>query len=168
MFTAIRNNLAILVNPDKAFAKLHKIRLEAIVRDYVILLLLCGFLAGLFSLLYGLGNAVYLRTLLNVDIQFIRMLNYLLGRLVSMVFFYLFAGTFLFFILSMLLRIFFSIKYADLLKVLMYGMSPVLLFGWLPFSVIPLFIWALLLFIIGVRVHKHRIPITKNSIHQRD
>jgi hypothetical protein len=167
IWKAILNRIAVLAHPDKEFSRLPKTSLELLVKEYFILLLISGLVAGVFSLLYGIGNAVYLKTFLNVDVQFLRMLNYLLGKFVSIMFFFLFAGTFLFFIVSIILRIFIKIKYVDMIKIMLLSISPLLLMAWLPWSVIPLIVWSAILFIVGISQQKTQ-TIKKNSLKQRD
>ena len=164
----IKRALAILVNPEKGFKKSESRSLEQVTGDYLKLLLAVGLLAGVVRLLYAIGRAVYLEIFLDVEIQYWRMLNYSLGQATSMLFFYVFAGTFLLVSVAFILRLFTPrVRFFDLLKIVLLSMSPVLLFSWIPLLPFALFIWAAFLFVIGVRHHRS-IEVRKDSIKQRD
>ena len=97
------------------------------------------------------------------------MFNYSLGITTALIFFYLFAGTFILFIVSLITGAFVrSVKYVDLLKIFFYALSPLLLFGWIPFLPQAHIIWSLFLFVIGVKVMKKHAKIRKTSIEHRD
>ncbi|MBU0980886.1 MAG: YIP1 family protein [Nanoarchaeota archaeon] len=165
---AIKTGISLLVNPDKGFSQLHRRPLESIVADYLRLLLVVGLAAGLFNMAYSFLKALYLDTFLLVNVDYLKMLNYSLSRSTSYIFFYVFAGTFLLFILSIILRLFVrQLRYTDLLKVMLYALFPYLLFSWLTFTTPALFIWSLFLFIVGL-VHYKKTGVRKDSIQQRD
>jgi len=105
---------------------------------------------------------------LNIDINYWRMINYAFGVGASIIFFYIFAGTFLIFFISIILKPFFrKMKYVDLLRLLFYSSTPILLFAWLQFNALPLVIWSIFLFITGIKSYKS-ITIKKHSIQRRD
>jgi hypothetical protein len=132
-------------------------------------MLLCtAVLAGVVGFIAYFSRAVYLDTFLNADVQYIRLLNYSIGRVVSIVFFYIFAGVFILAIISWILKMFVKMKYTELLKIIFYSLSPVLLFSWIPLSPYPLLIWTAVLFYIGVSIKRVDTKIKKDSIQQRD
>jgi hypothetical protein len=160
--------LALLKNPSREFDLINKRTFEEGVADYMILLVAAGIAAGIASFLYIFLNALYMDIALDVGIEYIRMLNYSIGRSVSILFFYLFSGTFLLFFVSIPLRIITrKISYSLLLRILMYSLSPMLLFGWILPNPLPLLIWSSLLFVIGVNKIK-KTRINKGSIERRD
>lgn len=165
---AIKRGIRILSNPKKEFENLNSRTFEPVVGDYMQLLVLVAVLAGFASFLYSLGRAIYLDFFLNVDLHYLNMLNYSLGRSASLSFFYLFAGTFLLFFLSLILKLsFHRVKYISLLKILFYSLTPFLLFSWIFPNPLPLLIWSVFLLSIGIRNHKS-FHVKEDSIHKRD
>lgn len=165
---AIKRGIRILSNPKKEFENLNSRTFESVVGDYMQLLVLVAVLAGFASFLYSLVRAIYLDFFLNVDLHYLNMLNYSLGRSTSLLFFYLFAGTFLLFFLSLILKPpFHIVKYISLLKILFYSLTPFLLFSWIFPNPLPLLIWSVFLLAIGIRNHKS-FHIKEDSIHKRD
>lgn len=164
----IKRGFRILLSPNKEFKILSKRTLEQVIKDYIFLLISVAIIAATVNFLFLLLKAVYLDLFVNIEIEYFRMINYSLARSGSLLFFYLFAGSFLMFFVTAILRPFFrKIKYADLFKILFYAFTPILLFSWMQFNPIPLFIWGLFLFIAGLRNHKH-FQVKKDSINQRD
>lgn len=164
----IKRGIRILSNPKKEFENLNSRTFESVVGDYMQLLVLVAVLAGFASFLYSLVRAIYLDFFLNVDLQYLNMLNYSLGRSASLIFFYLFAGTFLLFFLSLILKpLFHRVKYISLLKILFYSLTPFLLFSWIFSNPLPLLIWTAFLVAIGIRNYKH-FYVKEDSIHKRD
>ena len=165
---AIKRGLTILYNPKKEFENLSKRTFEEVVADYVVLLILVAIVAGIASMVYSVGRAIYLDMSLDISIQYLRMINYSLGRSTSLLFFYLFAGTFLLFFLSMALRVFLrKIKYTSLLKIMLYSLTPMLLFGWILPNQIPWSIWGIFLFVMGVKTYRFE-RVKKDSIKRRE
>ena len=163
---SVRKTIFILSDPKSAFQELEKQSLESVVVFYMRMLLLVSLVAGIFNFLFPLLRAFYLDIFVVIDIQYWNMINYSISRSSSIIFFYLFAGTFIFFLISVLIRPFTTkLKYPELLKVLMYSMAPLLLFGWLP-TPTPFIIWSLFLLIIGIKSYNSP-PIKKDSIHNR-
>jgi hypothetical protein len=160
--------LALLKNPQKEFDKISNRTFEEVVADYMMLLVAAGLAAGIASFLYILLSVFYMDLALDVSIEYIRMLNYSIGRAISTLFFYLFSGTFLLFFLSIILRLVFrKINYSLLLRIMIYSLSPMLIFGWLLPNPLPLLIWSGLLFYTGVNKIK-KDKIKKGSIHRRE
>ncbi len=164
----VKKGIRILSNPKEEFENLNSRSFESVVWDYAVLLLAAAIIAGAFSLIYALARAFYLDLSLNITIQYIRMINYSIGRSTSLIFLYLFAGTFLLFFLSMALKLFFRrIRYISLLKILIYSMTPLIFFSWFLPNPLPLGIWSLFLLAVGVKSHKP-LEIKKDSIQKRD
>ena len=163
----IRKGLAILSNPEKAIIDLKNDTLEAIVGYYISLLLLTSAAASIANFLFSIVKVAYFDVFLMVDVDYLSMLNYQLGRSLSLAFLYLFFGTFIMFFISVILKFFFTrIKYTDLLKILLFASTPFLLFGWVPFAPYPLVIWWLFLLATGIINYK-AVKIRKGSIQQR-
>ncbi len=168
LINGIKQGFKTLINPDKEFTNINKRSFESILSDYLIMLLAVGLLAAAVSVLFYLGKAFYLDIFKTVDIQYGRMLNYSMGRATSLMFFYLFSGTFLMFILSMILNVFFrKVKYVKLLGIMFYSLTPVLLFSWVHIFAASLLIWSIFLFCIGIK-KESKVHIKKDSIQQRD
>lgn len=164
----IKNGLRILSSPKQEFESLNSRTFESVVWDYAILLLAAAVASGLASLIYAIARAFYLGLTLNITIQYLRMINYSIGRSTSLIFFYLFAGTFLLFFISMALKPFFRrIRYTSLLKILIYSMTPLLFFSWFLPNPLPLGIWSIFLLTIGIKSHKP-LEVKKDSIQKRD
>jgi len=164
----IKKGIKILLNPEREFKLLNKRSLEPVVLDYAAMLVAAALLAGIFNLAFSILKAFYFDLLVDVNIEYLRMINYSVGRSVSIIFFYIFSGTFLLFFASLLLRLFFrKIKYTSLLKILLYSAAPLLLFGWFLSNPFPLAIWSIFLVYTGIKNHKH-IKIRKNSIEMRE
>ncbi|MEK6949398.1 MAG: hypothetical protein AABX34_04200 [Nanoarchaeota archaeon] len=164
----IKNGIRILFDPEKEFSLLNKRSLEPVVWDYAIVLAASAIMAGIFNLFFSIAKAFYFDLLVDISIQYPRMINYSIGRSTSIIFLYLFAGTFLLFFLSLLLRLVFrNMKYTSLLKILMYSGMPMLLFGWFLANPFPLAIWSIFLIYTGVKNHKY-MKIRKDSIEMRE
>ena len=164
----IKKGIKILSNPEKEFKILNKKSLESVVWDYASMLVAAALLAGIFNLSFSILRALYFNLLVNVDIEYLRMINYSIGRSTSILFLYIFSGTFLLFFASLLLRLFFrNVKYTSLLKILLYSITPLLLFGWFLANPFPLAIWSLFLIYTGIKNHKH-IKVRKDSIEMRE
>lgn len=168
LIKSIKRGSRLLIDPQKGLEQLNKLSFESVVGNYMWLLIAVAIAASITNLLFSVGKAVFYDLSVNIDIQYWRMLNYSLGRAFSLLFFYIFAGTFLIFFISMLLRPFFrKIKYTDFLRIISYSLTPLLLFAWLPFNQIPLVIWSIFLFVFVIRSYKS-IEVKKGSVQQRD
>ena len=164
----IKQGIKILLNPEREFKLLNKRSLESVVLNYTAMLVAAALLAGIFNLAFSTLKALYFDLSANVNIEYLRMINYSVGRSTSMLFFYIFSGTFLLFFASLLLRPFFrKIKYTSLLKILLYSAIPLLLFGWFLSNPFPLAIWSIFLVYTGIKNHKY-IKIRKDSIEMRE
>ena len=164
----IKKGIKILLNPEIEFKLLNKRSLESVVWDYAAMLVAAALLAGISNLAFSTLKAFYFDLLANVNIEYLRMINYSIGRSTSILFFYIFSGTFLLFFASLLLRPFFrNIKYTSLLKILLYSAAPLLLFGWFLANPFPLAIWSLFLIHTGIKNHKYT-KIRKDSIEMRE
>ncbi len=165
---AIKRGLRILSSPREEFENLNKRTFESVVADYMTLLVIVAVLAGLSGLLYSVFRALYLDLSLDVSIQYFRMINYAAGRSMSLLFFYLFAGTFLLFFISLILKPFLhKMKYTSLLKILFYSLTPFLLFSWFYLNPLPWGLWSIFLLAVGIKTHKD-IKIKEDSIQKRE
>ena len=163
----LRIGLRVLSNPERAFSELKNYSFEDVVSYYMIMLVLTSFVAGIVNFLVSIIKNVYFDIFINVDVKYLAMLNYTLSVSASLMFLYIFVGIFILFFISILLIPFFhKIKYIDLLKILLYSMSPFLVFVWVPFSYFPLLIWSIFLLVTGIKSHKI-VKIKSNSIKQR-
>lgn len=168
IIATIKRWINILVNPQKEFEKLNNKSFESVIADYMVLLVTAGILAAFASFLYALFRAIYLDIFFDISIQYIRMVNYSIGRSVSLLFLYLFAGTFLLFFASLIIKLFFKkIKYTSLLNILTYSLTPILLFSWFLPNPLPLAIWSLFLIYVGIKNYEY-VYIRKDSIERRE
>ena len=151
---AVSQGFRTLFNPQKEFEALRNRTFEDVIEDYILLLLVAGVVAGIMSLISRFIYSGYLSIFKGMSIDYWRLLNYTVGNSVSMFFFYLFAGTFLIFIITMIARIFMKgIKLTRLLSLMLYVITPLLFFGWIvPSMFLPLIIWSLFLLATGLRV----------------
>ena len=165
---SVKKTSRILWSPKESFRGLEDEKLEGVVAFYFRMLVIVSVVSGLFFFVFSFIKAIYLDIFLRTDINYWRMINYLSGRSASLVFLYLFIGTFIVFLISLVLFIFFrKIKYLEVLKGLLYSLTPFLLFGWLFMSLYPLIIWSVFLFINWVSVYRVK-SVDKSSIHFRD
>ncbi len=164
----IKKSLNLLLNPKREFEALNKRSFESVIADYMYLLIAAALLAGVFNFIFSLLQALYLDISVNISIQYFRMINYSIGKSTSLIFLYLFAGTFLLFFASLILKIFLrKIKYTSLLKISFYSLAPMLLFGWVLVNPLPLSVWSMFLLFTGIKTHKYA-QIDKDSIERRE
>jgi hypothetical protein len=164
----IKKRLLTLMNPEQEFKELKRTTLEQSVSEYLKSLLLLCVLTGAYIFVTDLAKVFYFSIFNKLEVNYLFMLNYLMGKITSTMFFYLFAGTFIVFFISIILRIFLrKIKYMDLLQIIFMSLTPVLLFGWITQALAALFIWSIFLLWLGARTYKEkRIP--KKSIQNRN
>jgi len=122
----------ILRNPENEFKELKKKSIDSVLSDYIVLLLSAGVLGGFANLLFMLIRTFYYDFILNANINYFGILNYSLGISMSILFFFIFAGTALMFILSYIVNIFLKGKFVDSVKLIMYSAVPLMMFGWIP------------------------------------
>lgn len=164
----IKKGVGVLKNPAEGFRLLEKKQLEEVVADYLILLLLLSLVAALFNLVFVIGKITYFTITSKIDVDYLVVLNYNLAESLAIAFSYIISGTFLMFFISIIIKVFFRrIKYTDLLKIMLYSAYPLLLFCWTPILIVSLLIWAIFLFLVGVRFYKSNKIVT-GSIRQRD
>lgn len=149
----IRQGFRTLSSPEKAFKELKKRTFEDVLEEYIKLLLLSGFLAALALFLINIGRSFYLHIIRNVTVDYWGLLNYSSQASTATFFFYLFAGTFLLFVLSLLMKPFFrGWKLVKLLGVICYSVTPLLFFSWIYKGLLlALGIWSLFLLVIARR-----------------
>ena len=164
----ILKEIQLLKNPEKGFSELINKDLESVVFDYVKQLLILIIVASILNFIILFGRVLYLYIFLGIEIDYYRFLNFALGQSSAISILYLISGTFLVFFLFLMLSLFFrKIKNTELLKKLLYSLTPVLLFGITPLLAIVLLIWSGFLFILGIKLHRER-KVDKTSIEQRD
>ena len=169
VFKHLRRAFWILTAPNEAVSLFKKKTFEQSLGNYLNLMLSMGFLAGILSLIYDLLRSVYVNIVLTVNIDYWRLINYSLGKSVAIFFFYLFAGTIFFFIISLILNPFFrKLKYTRLLELMMFAVTPLLLFGWFPKAIIPLVIWSIFLFVTCYKNQDSSKHVKKGTILQRE
>jgi len=158
-----------LFNPKDGFKEFLKLSFEESLYEYLLLILFVGLLSAIFIFILNISKAIYINFIYNVDIHFLNMINYTLGKASGIIFFYFFAGTFLLFILSMIIHRFFKdIRYVRLLQIFFISLTPVLIFGWIPWLSYTLLVWSLFLFIEGIKFEKQHKKIKNTSIDNRD
>lgn len=164
----IKERIKLLANPEKGFKKLLENKFETSVADYLKLLGMVALLVGFYELILNVLKSAYFDVFRNLGVNYWFMLNYTAGRAISIMFLYLFSGTFMLFFLSIVLKSSSRrIKYTKLLQVIFLSLTPVLIFGWINQLVFPLIIWCIFLFFAGIRFAKET-KIAKNSIERRD
>ncbi|MBL7056118.1 YIP1 family protein [Candidatus Woesearchaeota archaeon] len=165
---AVKKAFSIISDPKKNFHELEKRTLEETVGYYIRTLLSMGVIAAVLNLIFSLLRALYLNVFVTIDIEYLRMLNYTLGRSSSVFFFYLYAGTFLIFFLAILLNMITKkLGFTDTMKLTLYSTTPLMVFGWIPPTPLPFAVWSLVLFVNGTKNYKIT-KIDKSSIKNRD
>lgn len=164
-----KKGIYILLNSDETAFELPNRTFEDVLSDYLVLLLSCGILSVLFEFLYSIGFVVFFDLTKNMDVSYLKVINYSLGNSVSSFFLYIFCGTFLMFFLSLILFVFLKkVKYMNVFKVLLFSFTPVLLFGWIRVLFLGLLVWAFFLFFKGIALFKKQQHTSKKSINFRD
>lgn len=157
------------MNPMENLSYYRRKNFEQSLYEYLQLLILLAVVAGALSLIVQLAKAVYLDVFLTVNIQYLRMMNYALGRATSVIFFYLFAGIFFQFIVSLIALAFTrKQKMVHIMQVQFLASTPLLLFGWLFILAPSLLLWSLFLLVMLLRARPFSMHINKTSIDQRD
>ena len=168
MKRVIKKRFSVLMRPEQAFRDIRNATLEQSVAEYVKLLFFLGVLTGVYIFITNFARVVYFNIFNGLDVNYLFMLNYLMGKVTATIFFYLFAGTFILFFISILLKIILRrIKYTDMLQIIFISLTPVLLFGWITEAVVALFIWCIVLLWFGVKTYKTK-KIPKRSIYNRN
>lgn len=164
----IKENIKDLINPERGMRRRLKRSFEQNLNTYLTSLVIVAVMAGLFTFLFRLGRSLVLSLMRDIDVHYWRMINYTTGHAVSMLFLYLFVGTVVLFIITYLTWSFTKdLKYVKVIDVFFFAMTPLLLFGWIPFLAPSLMVWAAFLVFVGLRVQKgHRVA--KGSLEERD
>ncbi len=137
---------SLLTHPQKGFVRVKKKTLESVLGEYMKVLLLAGFVAGLTVCVSYLVRAAYFSLVRGVDIEYLRLVNYALGMAAGTFFFWLFAGTVLFFVAVLIFRVFIPASLSDRVKFMSVSTAPVLFFGWITPSIVPvLLVWSMVL-----------------------
>ena len=150
----VKSGLSLLMNPEREYRRIHSRTLEEILGDYMKLLLLSGVVAGIVSFLVMVATAAYRNLLKGITVEYVRLVNYSVQILTGTFFSYIFIGTFVTFLVSVILNIFLHrLSYTDVVKIVCTSMTPLLLFSWIArITAIPLLIWSVFLIVAGIRV----------------
>lgn len=160
----VKQAWSVVRNPEQGFVELQKQSFEQSLGSYVQLVLLSGICAAIVSFLYAIGNAAYLNIFKSVKIDYLNLLNYYAGIAVGVFFLYLFIGTFIVFLVSIIVKSFVKMKYTEVLRALCFSLSPVLLFGWISQKLaIALLIWSVVLAVVGLQTKPVQQKITRSS-----
>ena len=162
----IKSRMDILTNSEKTFSTLKEETFEQVCFDYFRMLILISLVASLFNIVWSFLQVSYLNMFRNVEVNYLRYLNFVLAQSSTIALLYMLSGTFLLFFLSLLLYLFFKIPYTELLKKMFYALTPLLLFGWSPLLAGVLVIWVIFLFVVGVKLHQPK-QSDRLSIEQR-
>ena len=84
----IKKALRLIFNPRKEFEALNKRSFESVIADYMCLLIAAALLAGVFNFIFSILQALYLDIFVNISIQYLRMINYSIGKSTSLIFLY--------------------------------------------------------------------------------
>jgi hypothetical protein len=168
LFSAIALAFDVLLDPKKSFKDLEKKTLERVVADYIKILIIMAVLAAILNLIYWIGRSFYYDAFFSLTVEYPTMLNYALSTSSSLLFLYLYLGTFMVFILAVIIALFMQkFKFIEVIKITLYAMIPLLLFGWVPPTPLPFVIWSIVLFITGITTYEP-MHIQKKSIQNRD
>jgi len=164
----IKKRIRFLTAPKEGFNQLKNTSLETSVAEYLKLMILLSIAAAAYIFISSMIRSAYLQAFFNLDINYWFMLNYLMGKVTSTMFFYFFAGTFILFFISLPLKLIMpKIRYVNMLQILFHSLTPILLFGWIPELTPSLLVWAIFLFTTGTKTYKD-MRVSKNSIKNRD
>ncbi len=142
----------VLVSPKPEFSRIREKKFDPILGNYLALLLLSSAFAAVSVFVYRIAKGVYFHFFFRADINYSVLMNYAFGISVSVFFFFIFSFTVLLLLLSGILKLFFPKgSYTDLLKMMMYSATPLILFGWIPGAVFAMIIWSLFLFYTGAK-----------------
>ena len=168
MINDIKFALKIAANPEKVFSDIHKKSFDDVLYFYVKMLIYSAFVAAVWSFVFSILKAVYYEVFLNAGIQYLRRINYSLGESVSIAFLFVFIGSFMLFpIASIFKPLFRKINYLDYLKIVVFSTAPILLFGWITFSIFALVMWSIFIFAVGIKSYKKDYS-KKGTIRERD
>lgn len=168
MIKLIKDRFKLIGNPKEYFLDFDKDTFEKQLSDYLKLLILTGILAGISITIFNTIRGFYFLYVDKINVDIWRMLNYSVGNGVAVVFFALFCGTILLFVIATILRPFLKkLKFIKILQLMMYSLSPLLLFGWIPALSLSLLIWCVFIFCIGYKNIKLE-HVKKDSIKQRE
>ncbi|MDD9952980.1 MAG: hypothetical protein OXR66_01440 [Candidatus Woesearchaeota archaeon] len=163
----VRRWWTVIADPVHAFKQLESRSFEDVLYEYLKLLVLVSIAAGLFLFLLSMGKALYFDLFRAIDIKYWRLVNYASGALTATALLYLFSGTFVLFLISLLVQPFTRLRYTRTLQVLFYALTPLLLFGWFIPIVGGIALWSLALFCIGTNVVRAHQRTRKGTIRER-
>lgn len=164
----VKDRLMLLMNPEKGIVRENTSKFEKSLQEYLVLLIIVSVAAGVFTFVYSMLRGLFYDLVYQIDVHYWNMANYALGRANGLLFFYLFAGTFILFFISLIINPFLrKVKYTKVLQILFSSMTPFLLFGWIPPLGGALFIWSLFLLVMNIRL-AGKTKIESASYSQRD
>lgn len=163
---SFRFALATVREPLTAMREVARRPLEDTIGKYLVLLAYSGIVAGLVSLLWALGRGVYLDVVHNITIDYWRLINYFGQVLMGTFFLYIFFGTFILFLITLIVHRFAAhAKYVHVVAVTCASTAPLLLFGWVNYRVlIALLIWMLFLLVTGIFVLRETAPVALRDV----
>ena len=164
----LKSRFLLLSNPKEGYNEYEKSTLEEVVSEYLKLLIFVSIMSGLSSFVIMIGRSAYFHLFLNADVSYINAFNYAFGQASGSLLFCFFMGTFIVFLISVILNPFFKIKYVVILKTLLISLTPLLLFGWILILLPGIVIWAVFLLFTGLNMQRNKSNPGKNSIEQRD
>lgn len=127
---------------------------EDIMGDHVKFVFIMSVFASLVSTIVTFATAAYLAKFRAVAVDYSRLLNYSISIIGGTISFYFFAGTFLLFLISIILTLFIRIKYFELLRYLCLAYIPIISFAWInPQFVYALLPWGLIVFVSCLQTH---------------
>ncbi|MCD6464305.1 hypothetical protein J7L02_02150 [Candidatus Woesearchaeota archaeon] len=150
------NAFKLLANPKKGFESYFKKPLDVTLSQYFSLLLLSSILAFASVFLLRLAKSFYYHFFKKASVNYWGVLNLAGSTAVSVFFLYLFLGTFVMFVLNIVLYFIFKrLGFVNVLKLSLLSYTPILVFGWIPVMNYSLTIWAAFLFITGLKAFKN-------------
>jgi len=164
----LKNRIVLLREPSAGVKREMARDFEGSLYEYLIFLIAIGILAAVVSFIASVAKSVYYDVFYSADIQYMNMLNYAVGRANGLLFFYLFAGTFMLFAVSLLLHWFVKARYVRLLQLIFASLTPVLLFGFLPSLALAFLAWSLVILLSNVSLARETGNAKRGSIKQRD
>ena len=159
-----------LAAPRELYREVTTLNFERQVHEYLVLLCLGGFFGALVIALAHMGKGLYVSLIHSVTIQYWPLINYAGGNGSAVFFFYLFSGTFLLFIGTLIVRPFAGkIRYVHLMNIFFLALTPLILFAWIIPAIPGLLIWSGMLLIIGIKTlrtemeHQDRTALTQRD-----
>lgn len=164
--TMLRQKLGFLINPAKAFSAMRKVSFDEQIVLHLKFALLMGFIAGVATVLLNIGTVLFLDLTRSISYNLVNMINYNIGVLAGVFFFYLFAATVITAVGGIILGFFIKGKLVHKMLVVAHSLTPLFVFGWIPILLPGLVIWTVCLIIRGAKSLKE--DIDTKSINVRE